>query len=56
MDINLVIDFKCPYCQKALRAGNKLAGKNGKCPNCKKESTVPEKDSAKAVGENEQTS
>ena len=45
----MLIEFKCPHCQKLLRAGIDYAGKNAKCPNCKKEITVPEKDSAKAT-------
>lgn len=40
------IAFDCPHCRKLLQAGTKLAGTKGKCPNCDKEITVPEKDSA----------
>jgi len=47
------IAFDCPHCQKLLQAGTKLAGTKGKCPNCRKEITVPEKDSA-SNGEEEE--
>ena len=39
------IAFDCPHCQKLLRAGTKVVGTKGKCPNCGKEITVPEEDS-----------
>ena len=44
------IVFDCPHCQKLLRAGDKLANAKGKCPNCDKEFTVPEKGSASRKG------
>ena len=45
----MLIEFECQHCQKLLRAGSDYAGKKGKCPNCKKEITVPEKDYAKVA-------
>ena len=45
----MLIEFECPHCRKLLRAGSDHASKKGKCPNCGKEITVPEKDSAKAT-------
>lgn len=39
------ITFKCSNCQAQLQAVNDLAGKQGLCPKCKKEITVPEQDS-----------
>ena len=45
MSSDLHIDFDCPHCQTLLRAGIKLAGTKGKCPDCGKEIDIPEKDS-----------
>jgi hypothetical protein len=41
----MLIKFKCPHCQLALNVGDDLAGEKATCPNCKKELTIPEKDS-----------
>lgn len=38
------VKFKCPECQTSLEVGSKLIGKTGKCPNCDKVITVPDKD------------
>lgn len=40
----MTVKFKCPHCLTLLEAGSKLIGKAGKCPNCGKEITVPDKD------------
>ena len=37
----MVIEFHCPHCDAKLKAGVKLAGQSGACPNCGKELTVP---------------
>ena len=47
----MLIEFVCPHCEKLLRAGTDYAGKRCKCPNCNQEIVVPEKDSAKIIGE-----
>jgi len=41
---DMTVKFKCPHCLTSLEAGGKLIGKTGKCPNCGKEITVPDKD------------
>jgi DNA-directed RNA polymerase subunit RPC12/RpoP len=48
-----IIKFKCFHCQTALQAGSDFAGQKGKCPNCNKEITVPEKDSNSPDGKRE---
>jgi hypothetical protein len=37
----MVIKFTCPYCRKALRVKEHLAGKKAQCPACKRPLTVP---------------
>jgi Zn finger protein HypA/HybF involved in hydrogenase expression len=36
------INFKCPHCQSPLQAVSNLSGKQGRCPKCNKEVTVPQ--------------
>jgi hypothetical protein len=38
----MAITFKCPHCQTSLQAMDNMVGKQGTCPTCKKEVTVPE--------------
>jgi hypothetical protein len=40
------IEFKCPHCQASLQAVSEVAGKQGSCPKCNKEITVPEQDAS----------
>jgi transcription initiation factor IIE alpha subunit len=37
------IEFSCPHCKHPLKAEDEHAEKNGKCPKCGKELTVPAK-------------
>jgi hypothetical protein len=46
-----IIEFKCPHCQTNLKAGTDLSGQKGKCPNCKKDITVPKGDAHSPSGE-----
>ena len=46
------INFKCPHCQATLQAVSSLAGKQGMCPKCNKEITVPQ-DTGAQSGERE---
>jgi len=39
----MLIRFECPHCKARLQVGVKLIGTKGKCPNCNKEVTVPDK-------------
>jgi len=47
--LDMFISFKCPHCGTALQDPSDFAGKKGKCPRCKKEVIVPERD-ARAQG------
>lgn len=40
----MLLKFKCQHCQATLQVGSDFAGQKGKCPNCQKEITVPEKE------------
>jgi phage FluMu protein Com len=40
--MNMTINFKCPHCQATLQAVSSVAGKQGMCPKCNKEITVPQ--------------
>ena len=35
------IRFPCPHCEKPLRAADKLAGTEAKCPECGKGMRIP---------------
>jgi len=37
-----VIKFKCVYCGQRILAGNKGAGKKGKCPKCNRLLVIPD--------------
>ncbi|MHC4906004.1 MAG: hypothetical protein ACYTFX_02745 [Planctomycetota bacterium] len=37
-----MIRFTCEYCQRKIRVADNVAGKKGRCPNCKQPVTVPE--------------
>jgi hypothetical protein len=45
-----IIEFKCPHCQVNLKAGVDLSGQKGRCPNCKKDITIPEKETQSPSG------
>ena len=35
------ISFKCPKCRKPFKVGDKLAGRQGKCPDCGSQFKIP---------------
>jgi len=41
------VEFRCPHCDAPLKAGVNMAGTVGKCPQCQKELTVPQKSGEK---------
>ena len=38
----MMMEFHCPYCNKALAATSEWGGNKAKCPGCKKVLTIPQ--------------